>query len=271
MSKLTKNDKNLSNNHIERTWPTQETLNALFHDFPDHKQRYEFAMTMIEDKNVADIACGAGYGSFLMGSIAKSVTGFDISEDALAHAKSHFSKKNVSFDHANNISKNKFDIIVSFETLEHISEKDGDDFLKTLHNSLKDSGLLIISTPINRNPSVSQRENVTPYHIREYNEKEFSEKLRSNDFKVKHLFGQCNAITEKLERSSIIGVSLGQIMRLGFHRVLPSSIRNLLRDRFIGQDIEKINKSVHIVPDDLSKASVQIAICGKIQDTCQVP
>lgn len=258
MSTATNNEE-----HIERIWPTQETLDTLFHSFPDHKQRYEFAMTMIASKDVADIACGAGYGSFMMGSIANSVTGFDISESALDHAKRHFSRNNVSFAHASKIKNNKFDIIISFETIEHMSEQDGGSFLRNIYESLKNDGLLIISTPINRNPSISQRQNVTPYHIREYNEQEFSEKLKANGFKVRRWFGQCNAVTERLESPLAIGLSLGQIMRLGLHRVLPKSIRNLLRNKVIGESVKKANDSVYILPDDLSKASVQIALCEK--------
>lgn len=250
-------------NHIERIWPTQANLEEYLSEFRDHRQRYEFAQNYVNGKVIADIACGAGYGSFMLSDVATSVTGFDISEEALSHASKYFSRSNLTFKHASKILENKFDVIVSFETIEHMTEEDGDRFLQDLHSSLIINGTLIISTPLNRN-SLSQRINVTPYHLREYNEKEFARKLDVNGFQVDRWFGQWNSVTETLAKPIALGVSLGGIVRSGVHRLLPDVLRRPITKLLLGNKLEKVNDSVRIIPDDLSGASVQIAVCRRV-------
>ena len=134
--------------HIERIWPTLSTLDEFLEKYLDHSQRYDFAKPFVEGKQIADIACGAGYGSYLLADVAKSVTGFDVADDALRHARQHFSRDNVEFRHASTIGVDEFDVVISFETLEHMDEKDGDDFLVMLQalNYLKSSTNFMLST-----------------------------------------------------------------------------------------------------------------------------
>ncbi len=247
----------------ERLWITQETIDEYLSEFPDHRQRYEFAKNYVRGKDIADIACGAGYGSFMLGDDAKSVMGFDISEEALAHASKYFSRPNLSFRHASKISESKFDVIISFETIEHMSEKDGDKFLQDLHSSLSSDGTLIISTPLNRF-SLKHRINTTPYHLREYNEKEFARKLEVNGFKVERWFGQWNSVSETLAKPILPGLSLGGIVRSGAHRLLPNMIRRPITNLLLNNKIEQVNNSVRIIPDDLSGASIQIGVCRMV-------
>ena len=163
--------------YIERITPTNYNLYNFFKKFPDHKQRYDFAINFLnKDMDVADIACGVGYGSFLMHRYCKSIKGFDISDEAIAHAKKNFKMDNIEFYNClyNDIVNYKFDFICSFETIEHMDEESGDFFLQKIAKSLKPKGILLISTPINKSKI---KTNVTPYHIREYDDIEFKQKL----------------------------------------------------------------------------------------------
>lgn len=250
----------LPDDHVERIWPTQETLSEHLEEFPDHRQRYEFAMKYVTGKVIADIACGAGYGSFMMGKGASSVHGFDISQEALLHAQQHFMGPNMNFQHASKLGNSTFDIVVSFETIEHMTEEAGDEFLKGLHSSLHEKGLLIISTPINR---TKHRSNVTPYHLREYNEKEFADKLKANGFLVDRWYGQWNSCSEAIAKPIVCGISMGSILRSGLHRLVPKGIRRLLVDKLLGLELLNVNNTVRIVPDDLTGAAVQIAVCRR--------
>lgn len=61
----------------------------------EHMARYAFASRLSRNRRVLDAGCGAGYGTAELAYAATSVTGMDISSDALAFAREHFSKRNV--------------------------------------------------------------------------------------------------------------------------------------------------------------------------------
>ncbi|MBI5656958.1 MAG: class I SAM-dependent methyltransferase [Geobacter sp.] len=247
---------------IERIWPTKDTLSEFLANYKDHGQRYEFAKEYAGGKDVADIACGAGYGSYILGDVARKVVGFDVSDDALSYAANNFMRPNVTFWHVANISEYEFDVIISFETIEHMDENDGDMFLQKLHSSLKDDGVLLISTPINRN-EIKYKVNVTKYHLREYDEFEFNQKLIKNGFCVKQRFGQVNSVTNYLTTCSALGFSWMGVIHSGIHRLIPERIRRPLAKFILGNELKQVNDSVRIVPENLSGAFVQILVCEK--------
>ena len=93
--------------------------------------RYKIALDQIlkqkNKKRILDIACGVGYGTnYLAQHLPPSqFYGVDISNDALTIAKKEFKLENIDFilDDCTNpnsqIKEFQYDIIVSFETLEH--------------------------------------------------------------------------------------------------------------------------------------------------------
>ena len=56
----------------------------------EHWHRYVFARQLAKGKRVLDAACGEGYGSALLADVAASVVGADISDQAIAHARSRY-------------------------------------------------------------------------------------------------------------------------------------------------------------------------------------
>ena len=91
----------------------------------EHLHRYRFAAEFIKDKVVLDLACGEGYGSFLMAEFAKKVVGLDIDKETIEHASSKYCKANLEFITGSMIkvpidNEKVFDAIVCFESLEHI-------------------------------------------------------------------------------------------------------------------------------------------------------
>ena len=207
--------------HIERITPTKDNLEQFFKEFPDHKQRYDFAINFLnKDMDVADIACGVGYGSFLMSQYCKSVKGFDISDEAITHAKKNFKMDNIEFYNClyNEIVNYRFDFVCSFETIEHMDEEAGDLFLLKILKSLKPKGRLLISTPINKSKI---KTNLTPYHIREYDDIEFKQKLIKNGFTIISMFGQGDSkYYNKLYGKNILNFSMFDIMRTGIHETV---------------------------------------------------
>lgn len=122
-----------------------------------HKQRYNFARDYCNNKNVLDIACGCGYGSYILSEQASKVTGLDCSEEAIDYANKYYSSQNSSFHQFNLLEDdckhllNKFDIVVSFETIEHLDLEVFSTCRKLL-SFLKTDGLLICSHPHMQQP-----------------------------------------------------------------------------------------------------------------------
>jgi 2-polyprenyl-3-methyl-5-hydroxy-6-metoxy-1,4-benzoquinol methylase len=106
-----------------------------------------------------DIACGCGYGTFLMAEKgAESVIGVDLSEDAIRYGNHRYARQNLKRFVADATTFKHdylFDVIVSFETIEHIPDYSG--FIENLYHNLSDNGTLLISTPITKTTTTSPK------------------------------------------------------------------------------------------------------------------
>lgn len=159
----------------------------------EHLQRYIFAGGYVKGMSVLDIACGAGYGSSLLfGAGAADVTGVDISEEAVQFALSHYGKDGIKFAarNAEEFKNGRYDVIVSFETLEHLEKRQ--QFLENLHSMMKERGVLIISTPNKTITSPMKAPSAirNTYHRYEYLEKDFVAALQNAGFTTIQKFGQ---------------------------------------------------------------------------------
>jgi SAM-dependent methyltransferase len=155
--------------------------------------RYKFARRLIKSTDVVlDISCGTGYGSNYLSKYSKEVVGLDVDNSTLEQARKSYSNKNLKFEliDANGVIPTKyhgkFDLVVSFETIEHSTNTAG--FLKNLSRCVKDGGTIIISTPNNY-------EKIHPpknrFHIYEFELTEFEELLRrSFPLSVVQTYGQ---------------------------------------------------------------------------------
>lgn len=120
-----------------------------------HYKRYEMAKTQInENYVVGDMACGSGYGSLMLSEMCSEVYGIDIDKTTIEEITKRYQKeKKVKFSVNNLLDinfENKFDLIVSFETIEHFDESDIGKLLINFHKALKNNGAIIFSTPYNQ-------------------------------------------------------------------------------------------------------------------------
>lgn len=132
------------------------------------RHRYRLAALSAVNKRVLDIGCGLGWGAeYLAKRKAKQVVGIDRSLAAINYAKNNFKLKNLSFQRLDvkdlGKLKTKFDLVLIFELLEHLPEKSLDCFLKNIHDLLRPTGRLMISTP---NKLATRFLN--PYHTQEF-------------------------------------------------------------------------------------------------------
>ncbi len=180
----------------------------------EHWHRYHFVLPMLTGKKVLDVASGEGYGSALMATTATTVNGVDVSPEAVAHAKAAYAtRQNLTFTQGScaklPFGDAMFDVVVSFETIEHILEQN--EFLAEIKRVLKPTGLLIMSSP-NRAEYSDARGYSNEFHVKELYRAEFSDLLKAR-FQHISWFSQRNAfvsllIPEAIETSRTIGETL---------------------------------------------------------------
>jgi len=143
--------------------------------------------------NILDIACGIGWGSYLLAQNSKNkVYGIDISQNAIDVAKTNFSKDNLEYNIYNGaklpFNNNTFDLIVSFETLEHVENPIS--FLDELHRVSKGNCMLLLSTP---NSACTKKKYSdkpqNPFHFQEYGKSEIENMLKGK-WTIENYLGQ---------------------------------------------------------------------------------
>jgi 2-polyprenyl-3-methyl-5-hydroxy-6-metoxy-1,4-benzoquinol methylase len=156
--------------------------------FLEHVYRYKFAIPFTRDKDVLDIACGEGYGSAgLLAGGARSVVGVDIDPDTVEHARRKYNlEARVGSAELIPAADKTFDIIISFETIEHLANPGR--FLDECVRVCRPGGRLIISTPNKMNYLSDSGSN--EFHQSEMTPDDFTECLASR-FKRFSIYGQC--------------------------------------------------------------------------------
>lgn len=222
-------------NHIENAIPERLVPGTLAWDMYayEHKQRYEFFASKCHGLSVLDAACGVGYGSYILAKAgAKSVVGVDISIDAVLYAQMHFCHPDIHFvrDDLENISTHKdlFDVVVSFETIEHLREPCA--FISQVHSVLRPGGLFICSTP---NKEFSERGTTSnPYHLNEMKYHEFVSVFEEG-FEVEERYHQSHSAAYR--RHIQLLVELGELTKpIRFSKLLR--LENFIR-RSLGREV----------------------------------
>lgn len=169
----------------ERFIPTEEGRIRL-----EHYHRYAVVQEIVSGKDVLDVACGEGYGSFYMANAARSIVGVDISQEAVQHASSTYQKSNLTFRQGSAIyldfADASFDVVVSFETIEHLLEQA--QMLAEIRRVLRQDGVLVISSP-NRPVYSEESGEHNEFHVKELDFNEFDELLKVQ-FPTIQYFGQ---------------------------------------------------------------------------------
>jgi SAM-dependent methyltransferase len=114
-----------------------------------HLDRYEFAAGLCSGLDVLDGACGTGYGTAVLATTAKRVVGIDCSADSIQYAQRVYGRANIeflcSYVERTAFDDNRFDAIVSFETLEHTLCPRS--HMMEIVRTLKPTGKAIVSVP----------------------------------------------------------------------------------------------------------------------------
>jgi SAM-dependent methyltransferase len=147
----------------------------------EHWHRYAFARRFVAARRVLDVACGEGYGSALFAEAAADVTGVDIDAATLRHARTAYAgRSNVRFVEGSAaalpLGDASIDVVVSFETIEHLPAADQPRMLAEFARVLAPGGLLILSSP-NRPEYSEARNYVNPFHLHELDRDQLADLL----------------------------------------------------------------------------------------------
>ncbi len=156
----------------------------------EHWHRYVFALPLARGKQVLDLACGEGYGSHLLSTVAEQVTGVDFDAQAIAHAQQRYQRDNLQYLQGDAsqlpFDDDTFERVVSFETIEHLQAQEA--MLKEIRRVLKPDGCLLISSPDKKHYS-DETGYQNPYHVKELYREQFEQMLHKH-FPQVRLWGQ---------------------------------------------------------------------------------
>ena len=164
----------------------------------EHYHRDLWARPLVAGRRVLDLGSGEGFGAALLAETAAAVTGVDVDERAVAHARANYSAPEFVAGSATDLSAfpdGAFDAVVAFEMIEHVAEHE--QVLAEIARVLAAGGLLVMSTP-ERGAYSDEREFVNPFHARELSQDEFSALLRAH-FDEVALFAQSPVTGSRIE------------------------------------------------------------------------
>lgn len=236
----------------------------------EHAARYVFSLPFVENKTVLDIACGTGYGIAILKKNATLVTGVDVDPEAAVEALAECD------DRADILLGNglglpfadaSFDVITSFETLEHLHERS--TFLTELHRVLKPGGVLLLSTPnanyskpVNGKPS-------NPFHIHEYTPDELRDELEAR-FMIERFLGQmlepAAGIPPFYEAQKRLPKDVATQIRVfawkAFNKI-PFTLREALSEIIWGKPFYPVEMDYNFDEQTVDEAVTLFAVCRK--------
>lgn len=195
--------------------PTIERLN--FSSYSDttveHLHRYAITQEFIKNKEVLDIASGEGYGTFLMGKLAKKVYGVDIDAGAIEDSKKKYNLDNLEFLEGSAdcipLQANSVDVVVSFETIEHHDKHN--EMFREIVRVLKPDGIMIMSSP-DKTYYSDKTGYKNKFHVKELSFKEFKllteSYFKNSDFYFQKAYNM-NSFIAKSERYKLVKVYSG--------------------------------------------------------------
>jgi len=157
---------------------------------------YVFARGLAANKSILEIGCGAGYGVDYLSRFASSIIAIDTRKDAITFCQTKYRKSNLDFLLANGtklpFKDNSFDIVISFQVIEHIDPNQVLDYLSEIKRVLKEEGVFGVSTPNPKLRLLPLQKPWNPEHKKEYKDKEL-QRLLNEVFEAPKIYGLCSS------------------------------------------------------------------------------
>ena len=210
-----KNIVDLSERDFSLNSGERQTAQTLAGIRKDHLLRYELAANFLENrfgeiKTIgADIFCGNGYGSYVVASKLKNtkILSVDASKEAIELANNYYKIENrikfINKFFPFELEKDKYDYIISFESIEHI--QDDIQFIETIISAIKNNGYWFLSTP--NEEKMSLKKNNNKFHFRHYTNKIVNDIFKKYNLKVIEQYGED---TYSIDKNGLITGTLSE-------------------------------------------------------------
>jgi ubiquinone/menaquinone biosynthesis C-methylase UbiE len=248
------------------------------------KSAYVQAARLSRNKVVLDLGCNTGFGSEIMAETADSVIGVDVSEKALEVAKQKFNKPNITFQKNDGVSlpfdDNTFDVIVSFQVIEHIVNYD--NYIHEIQRVLKQDGVVLFTTP---NMNLRLDPGMKPwnkFHVREFTGQTLNDLLKQyfEHAKVMGLFASepLSSIEHARLRSALefARKNAKSPLRRLLKTILPEKFVRFIKTSILARKssdqpaesvVDFMNKygleTIYYLPENLENALDLMGICAK--------
>jgi SAM-dependent methyltransferase len=181
----------------------------------EHLARYQLAARLARGRRVLDVACGEGYGTAMLAAAgALSVVGIDLDPETAAHARRRHGVDARVGDAADlPFSAGQIDVIVSFETIEHVADPEA--VIEEFARVLGDAGVLIMSTPNAREYKVDN-----PFHVREFTPEEFYDALRARFPAVRPIYQQNFLTSAVVDAGRLSHADFEERLEIDVHKVV---------------------------------------------------
>jgi ubiquinone/menaquinone biosynthesis C-methylase UbiE len=155
-----------------------------------HFYAYKYASRFAENKLVLDVGCGVGYGADELSNTAYLVIGTDIWKQGIRYAHNKYSRSHFLVASALNLPfrDSCFDVVTSFQVIEHIEEENAIRYLQEIKRVLKYGGIFIVTTPNRKLRLLPFQKPWNPDHKKEYDAREL-ERILKIVFKNPKVFG----------------------------------------------------------------------------------
>jgi SAM-dependent methyltransferase len=239
----------------------------------EHEARYIWASRFTRGATVLDVACGTGFGGkILLGAGASRVVAADLSPDALAAAgetlRPFGPRVEVRKEDAQEMTfpDGSFDVVVSFETLEHLPEPER--FLSEVARVLKPGAILVLSTPnaLVTRPGPDSPSN--PFHVHEFTPEELRRLLRPL-FRIREMLGQHlpqgYGVAPFLPSFRPRGLGIGGRLNFIYWRALLRlpTLRDSVHRFFTGFRFFPQGEDYTFRSEDLERSHVQVVVAAK--------
>jgi ubiquinone/menaquinone biosynthesis C-methylase UbiE len=233
----------------------------------EHVHRYQEVLPHLKKNDVIlDIACGTGFGSAILSEHTQGlVTGGDIALAAVNECNQHWKRDNLSFvvldGTALPYADHHFDVIVSFETIEHT--KQYSEMLREFFRVLKPGGVAFISTP-NFSVNSPSGKVTNPYHTQEFTYDELRAIL-NEVFPGVHISGQKYARYDDGKVNRFGKVIYWFFNIIGIRKFTPFSVKNKLSKVFSGKPFYPVPEDFSMTDNkpELLKCKTFFCVCNK--------
>jgi len=244
----------LDTRFVPYNWRSVSTLSGVC-----HLTRYKYVLREIfkykkRKWRLLDFGCGSGYGTAMFAKYCQKAYGLDRSKIAIEYAAHKYGEDNLVFISGNalnretlrKLGKQKFDLIVSFDVIEHI--KDYKKYIKNAYYLLAKNGRLIIETP-NRLIGEKYHQKMNEYHIKEFSPAELKHALKRK-FRYVKLIGQNirpglkDIVLKRHAATSNINLFLKVVRKILETLHIPSPLRAYLSENDVVFNDKNINSCI---------------------------